>query len=235
MTPLPETADLVIFDIDGTLHDAFLWWAPVIRRGLKVYAEQAGIEVEEPSVALAESVVGMKDNGVWDPFLPDEHKHRWRELRAVVLPMELDELRSEADYLFAGVRELLAHLRAIGVPTALASNCHNEYLTAMCDGQGLGPATDMQYCLDSEGVVTKTDMLRLAVERSGARHAVMIGDREPDLGAAREAGLPFVWRENSRCRLDDVDAVWGGDPNELLGILGLRRISGSAAVGTRAD
>lgn len=216
-----EPSDLLIFDVDGTLHDAFAWWAPVIRRGLAAFAIQEGMSIEEPSVALAESVVGMKDNGVWDPFLPDGEKHRWQDLRSVVLPMELDELRSGTDYLFAGVRPLLAHLRKIGVPIALASNCHGEYMAAMCEGQGLGEASDYQFCLDSEGVGDKTDMLRLAVEATGASRPVMVGDREPDLRAAREAGIPFVWRVNERCDIEDLDARWYGEPDELLGLVGL--------------
>ncbi|MCA8943968.1 MAG: HAD family hydrolase [Planctomycetes bacterium] len=222
MNPAP---DLVIFDVDGTLHDAFAWWTPVIRRGLEAFASQTGLSLDRPSVEFAESVVGMKDNGVWDPFLPDGEKHRWRELRAVVLPMELDELRSGSDYLFEGVRPLLAHLREIGVRTALASNCHSEYMTAMCEGQGLAEATDWQYCLDSEGVDSKTDMLRRAIEASDARRAVMIGDREPDQAAARDVGIPFLWRRNTRCELHDADAVWDGEPNQLLGQLGLPEIS----------
>ncbi len=219
MTSTPP--DLVIFDVDGTLHDAFLWWAPVIRRGLEMYSAQTGLAIERPSDAFAESVVGMKNEGVWAPFLPEGEKHRWEDLRSVVLPIELDELRSGKEYLFAGVRELLAHLRAIGVTSALASNCHDEYMTAMCEGQGLGAASDLQFCLDSEGVETKTDMLRIAVEKAGASHAVMVGDREPDQEAAREVGLPFYWRVNDRCALTDVAGSWDGDPDDLLGQLGL--------------
>lgn len=223
---MSDAPELLIFDVDGTLHDAFLWWTPVIRRGLEAYTEQTGLELEVPSVEFAESVVGMKDNGVWDPFLPEGEKHRWRDLRSVVLPMELDELRSGTDYLFDGVRPLLAHLRAIGVNVALASNCHSEYMGAMCEGQGLAEATDWQFCLDSDGVDSKTDMLRCAMAAAGTERAVMIGDREPDLAAARDVGIPFYWRVNARCDLSDIDGAWNGDPNDLLRQLGLRQISG---------
>ena len=213
--------DLLIFDVDGTLHDAFLWWTPVIRRGLEWFAAQTGLELEQPSAEFAESVVGMKDNGVWDPFLPEGEKHRWHDLRALVLPIELDELRSGNDYLFDGVRPLLAHLRAIEVGVALASNCRAEYLSAVCEGQGLGEATNWQFCLDSDRVESKTDMLREAVAAAGARRAVMIGDREPDQEAAEAAGLPFYWRVNTRCELRGVAGRWNGEPDDLLAQLGL--------------
>ena len=218
--------DLVIFDVDGTLHDAFAWWAPVLRRGLAAFAAREGLVVELPDDAAADAVVGSKDAGVWAPFLPASQRDRWRELRAVVLPMELDELRAGRDYLFPGVRELLVELRRQGVGTALASNCHQLYMDAIREGQGLAALTGAQFCLDSPGVTTKTDMIRLAVGAAGARRAWMVGDREPDLEAAREAGLPFVWRANARCDLSAAaDLVWAGGAEEFLHLAGLARIS----------
>ncbi|MCR9246075.1 MAG: HAD hydrolase-like protein [bacterium] len=214
--------DLVVFDVDGTLHDTFQWWAPVIRAGLQRFAAAEGMAVTMPTDTEAEAVVGMRDAGVWAPFLPEEHKHRWHDLRAVVLPMEVDEISSGKDYLFPGVRQLLPHLRAIGVGTALASNCRSQYMNGMMQGQGLAAISDHQFCLDSENVDSKTDMLREAQRVTGAERPVMVGDREPDHEAAVALGWPFIWRENTRCRIDDADLIWRGDPSELLMALALR-------------
>ena len=214
--------DLVIFDVDGTVHDTFAWWAPIIRAGVARYAEQNGLQIELPSVRDAEAVVGMNDAGVWAPFLPDSHKDRWLDLRAVVLPMELEEVSRGVDYLFAGIREMLPHLRSLGVKVALASNCRSAYMNAMCEGQGLRELSDWQFCLDSPGVESKTDMLRLAREAAGAKRVVMVGDREPDHEAALAHGWPLVWRRNDRCTIDAADWVWDGDPNEFLSMLGLQ-------------
>ncbi len=214
--------DLVVFDVDGTLHDTFRWWAPIIRAGLQRFAAQNGLDVRMPTDTEAEAVVGMKDAGVWAPFLPDAHKHRWLELRAVVLPMEVEEVSRGVDYLFPGMRPLLLHLRQIGVKVALASNCRRTYMGAMQNGQGLAALTDWQFCLDSPGVQTKTDMLTSAqAAAGGAARVVMVGDREPDHEAARALGWPFVWRRNGRCAIDDAELIWNGDPNELLSGLGL--------------
>ncbi|MFN3242698.1 MAG: HAD family hydrolase [Planctomycetota bacterium] len=213
--------DLVIFDVDGTLHDTFAWWAPVIRVGVQRFAEQEGIEIELPDRQAAEAVVGMKDAGVWAPFLPEGYQDRWFDLRSVVLPMEVEEVSRGVDYLFAGVRPLLIHLREIGVKVALASNCRSEYLAAMQDGQGLRQLTDWQFCLDSENVESKTDMLREAQQAASAQRVVMVGDREPDHEAAVAHGWPFVWRRNDRCTIDEADWVWDGDPDAFLTRLGL--------------
>lgn len=217
--------DLVVFDVDGTLHDTFRWWSPVIRAGLRAFQAATGVPVLDPTDAEAEAVVGMRDAGVWAPFLPDGHKEHWRALRAMVVPMEVEEISSGTDYLFPGVRELLPHLRGLGVKVALASNCRSEYMAAVQDGQGLRRLSDWQFCLDSPGVADKTDMLRAAAAAAGARRPVMVGDREPDRDAARALGWPFVWRTNHRCRIEDADAEWCGDVGAFLGTIGLSGIS----------
>lgn len=216
--------ELVVFDVDGTLHDTFRWWAPVLRAGLQRFAAARRMHIPLPDDATAEAVVGMKDAGVWAPFLPEGHKDLWPELRATVLPMEVEEVSRGVDYLFPGVRDLLLHLRALGVKTALASNCRTTYMRAMQDGQGLRALTDWQFCLDSQGVRHKTDMLAHARAAAGAQRVVMVGDREPDRDAARELGWPFVWRANARCRIDDADLVWSGEPDQLLAALRLPRL-----------
>jgi len=217
--------DLVVFDVDGTLHDTFRWWTPVIRQGLRKFGAETGIDIATPSEEEAEAVVGMRDAGVWGPFLPEEHKHRWQDLRAVVVPLEVEEITSGVDHLFRGVRELLPHLRDRGVRVALASNCRTAYMTAVQQGQGLAALSDWQFCLDSPGVSDKRDMLRLAAAAAGARKPVMVGDREPDWEAAQALRWPFVWRRNSRCDLRHSDAIWDGEVGQLLGILGLPAIS----------
>lgn len=217
--------DLIVFDVDGTLHDTFAWWSRVIRSGLRRFTEETGIELAVPTDAEAEAVVGMRDAGVWAPFLPPGHVHRWRDLRATVVPLEVAEITRGVDYLFRGVRQLLPHLRSLGVRVALASNCRTAYMTAVQQGQGLAALSDWQFCLDSPGVADKRDMLRLAAAAAGARRPVMVGDREPDQEAARALGWPFLWRRNARCDLGSADAIWDGDSDQLLGMLGLPRIS----------
>lgn len=212
--------DLVIFDVDGTLHDTFRWWGPVLRRGLAAFAERHAIEIPMPDDDAAATVVGLADAQVWGAFLPDAVSARWEEFRELVVPMELVEVAAR-DHLFDGVRPLLEALRAAGVRTALASNCRQRYLDGVADGQGLRSLTDWQFCLDSEGGIDKAGMLRAAMRAAGSERAVLVGDREPDRDAARKVGLPFVWRQNARCDLADADAVWGGDPESLLALLAI--------------
>lgn len=220
--------ELVIFDVDGTLNGIELWWPDLIRKGLGLFADAMGLHLGEPSDAAALAVVGEKNEGVWTPFLPVAEQHRWAELRGMVLPMEVEVLNAGRDYLYPGVRDLLAWLRRLGVRLALASNCGPEYMAAMADGQGLAALTDWRFCLATPGVTGKADMLRQAVAAAGTDCAVMVGDRPSDQEAAVAVGLPFVWRANDLCSVADADGRWNGDPDELLTLLGLPRISSGA-------
>ena len=218
---------LVVFDVDGTLHDVASWWPDLIRRGVQEFAAENDLDLQVPDDRAAMAVVGQKLDGVWAPFLPADEKHRWAELRAKVLPLEVAVLRSGGDFMFPGVRRLLEHLRELGLKIALASNCGLDYMEAMRHGQLLAELTDWQFCLASEGVTTKADMLRLALWAAGIQteHAVMVGDRENDLAAAQEVGLPFYWRVNDLCDPSPVAGRWHGEPDGLLSLLGLPGIS----------
>ncbi|MEM7201886.1 MAG: HAD family hydrolase [Planctomycetota bacterium] len=224
---LPRPCELVVFDVDGTLQNTFQWWPRVLRAGIARFAAQCGVVIDPPNDAAACAVVGLRDAQVWGPFLPESLRHRWEDLRQTVVPLEVEELSAGRDYLFPGVRDLLGHLRHLGVKIALASNCRSGYFAAVCDGQGLGALSDWQFCLDSRGGCSKSDMVRFALEAAGApAGAVMVGDRDSDQEAATAAGVPFVWRVNDRMALPaPPDARWHGDPGELLHLLGLPRIS----------
>ena len=225
-TRLADTPpELLIFDVDGTLNGIELWWPDLIRKGLRRFADAMGLVLSEPDDRAALAVVGEKNEGVWSPFLPAAQQHRWDELRAMVLPMEIEVLCSGVSYLYPGSRKLLEHLRGQGVALALASNCSAEYMGAIAHGQGLAQLTDWQFCLDSPGVATKADMLRHAMAAAGTSRAVMVGDGPSDHRAAMAAGVPFIWRANDWCRIDDADGIWAGDPDGLVTLLGLPRIS----------
>ncbi len=213
--------ELAIFDVDGTLNGIELWWPDLIRQGVQSFAAAEGLQLDLPDDQQALAVVGNKNEEVWAPFLPSTEQHRWADLRALVLPLEVDLLRSGVDYLYPGVTESLTRLRAAGLRLALASNCGSEYMAAIAQGQSLAQYTDWQFCLDSDGVDTKADMLRNAMRVAGTKRAVMIGDRGSDQEAALEVGIPFVWRVNTACEIHGADGHWSGEPNQLLALLGV--------------
>ena len=194
MPAAPGLPELVIFDVDGTLQDTSQWWPGVIAEGVTRYGKVIGRDLPLPDAAAANAVLGHKDEQVWGPFLPDDLRSRWKELREVTIPLEIDQLRAGRDWLFPGTRPMLRELRAAGVRLALASNCRSRYFTAVREGQGLGELVDAAFCLDTPGVSCKRDMVAQALAQAGTRRAVMVGDRRVDEDAATFHGIPFVLR-----------------------------------------
>jgi len=208
---------LVVFDVDGTLCDTLSWWPEVAVAGVRKLAEQIGVELPEPDTETAWEVVGLADAGVWTGLLPAELHDRWRELRDVTVPLEVEVLRSGRDFLFPGTADLLVWLRGHGVRLALASNCRGTYFDAVLQGQGLGALVDDAFCLDSPGITCKADMVRQAVAR--AEPAVLVGDRDSDREAAALAGVPFVHRVGFHERGTLVAAASAASAVELAEVL----------------
>lgn len=196
---------LVIFDVDGTLQDSLRWWPRVARAGVAALAQRIATDIPTLTDEQAHAVVGLPDPELWTCLLPEALAQHWCLLRDCILPLEIEVLHAGEDYLFPGTKELLTELRGEGVKLALASNCRQEYFDSVLLGQGLGAYVDAAFCLDSDGVRDKSDMLARAMELFGTRDAIMVGDRESDAVAARENGLPFVLRSGYLSK-DDLEA-----------------------------
>ncbi len=189
--------ELVVFDLDGTLVDTEAWWPAVAREAVRRLGERWGRELPLPDAERAWSLVGLPDRAVFEGLLPEEDRHAWKEMRALVLPLEVEVLRGGRDFVFPGMRELCRDLREAGVPLGIASNCGRAYFEACLSGQGLGDLVDLAFCLDS-GAGDKAGMCRAirAALAPGApeKACVLVGDRETDARAARSLGWAFLLR-----------------------------------------
>ena len=94
---------------------------------------------------------------------------------------------------------------------------------------GSGKGTNTAFITRSRGLTCAPVVISALLDSPEAKAlkdaGIMVGDREPDFDAARALGWPFVWRRNHRCDLSRGEAVWEGEPDHLLSILGLPGIS----------
>ena len=86
----------------------------------------------------------------------------------------------------------MGDLHAACCSLGLASNCGQRYLDAFVAAFELQSILDVARCVDTPGMHSKADMIADIVERTGARNAVMIGDRDNDRDAAQASRVPFV-------------------------------------------
>lgn len=190
--PHPFPFDAVLFDLDGTLVATDRFWPDAARAGAIRAFSELGISRALPSQAEWMDLVGKPLEEGFDLLFADLDP----EARSLVLSrcVEVEHAmlaEGRAGYL-PGVMATLGALREEGVRTGIASNCSQDYLTAMMDGLGLARWIEEGRCLDSRGISDKADMIEDLLLTFGTRRAVFVGDRRGDRDAAWANGLPHV-------------------------------------------
>ena len=158
----PVHPQAVLFDMDGTILEP-------IQDGLPEFKTHWGIAPDQLVIPNLHR-------------LPPEASEAFRLLEVRV---------AEQSVLRAGVHELLEELRAAGIKTALVTNNATSSAKTVLAKHQL--RFDLVLSRDDAAMKPAPDMLLLALERlqTSPSHAVMVGDTGPDVGAARNAGIPL--------------------------------------------
>ncbi len=108
--------------------------------------------------------------------------------------------------LYAGVRDMLAELRARGTRLAVATGKARRGLERALDMTGLRPCFEATRCADEGHAKPHPDMLLVLLDITGVQpgRALMVGDTTHDLELAANAGI------------DAVSVSYGAHPGDLL-------------------
>ncbi len=157
------TRHAVLFDMDGTLLEPHLHNNPELLE----YKQRWGIATNE----LIVPSLGR---------LPPEATTQLLDFEAKIAATS--ELR-------AGTKELLAILQTRGIKTALVTNNSSLSAQTMCEKHGI--AFDLVLSRDEASMKPAPDMLLKALQilEVRVRNAIMVGDTQPDAGAAQAAGI----------------------------------------------
>ncbi len=206
----PRSIDVVLFDLDDTLHDDTFAFHRASERVAAEVAKERGVDARRLDAAyIAEA------NGFWSRLSVDDlsvnignvRKELWRRALADA-GIEDDALAARCaqrynDYrrahftLYPGALELLRSLRERGKRIALVTNgfaeTHNDKITIL----KLRDVLDAVFIADEIGMVKPDPQLFVRACQtlgSAPEHGAMIGDRyERDIRGAVEAGLFTVW------------------------------------------
>lgn len=189
---------LVIFDLDGTLFETARATVPAVEGAF----EQLGLN--PPTRDEICSFIGK----------PGSDFHAWLrrrssggnadELLAVIDELEL-RFVSERAALYPGAREMLCELRESAEHLAICSNGSDPYVDTVLSSHDIAHFFDhVRYRMSTKD--TKPLMVRGLLAHLTGRPAVVVGDRQEDVDAARENGLQAI------------AATYGyGSPEELSG------------------
>lgn len=195
----------VIFDLDGTLVDAFSDIAeavnvPLRARGIAPYS--------------METIKGMVGDGAGKlldraaPMLSPEEQLRFREEMLAYYHAHPADMA----YVYEGIFPLLEALRSAGVPLGILTNKPHPMTVKTCDQMGLTPFFQDISGIQVEGGLRKPDPRSLMEQlaRLGVSHGIMVGDGVPDGQVAVATGQPFVavlWGTRGRAELEAFSPV----------------------------
>ena len=178
----------VIFDMDGVIADS----EPTYFEAINVLLAPTGHRMSE---AQYEEIIGTSTEHTWRTITEtfglegtmEDHIRRYNQV--------LLELLRQPRAALPGVRELLAELRRLRVPAALATSSWKSWAEALLQATGLGSAFDAVVWREMvEHPKPAPDLFLRAAELVGVEPArcVVVEDTAPGLEAAKAAGMLAV-------------------------------------------
>ena len=176
----------IVFDWDGTVADTLVGITTTAREvllGFGLAKDELGDLkrlVGPPFPQAYAQVYGLSDEDAMEVTL------RYRDLYA--------SRDVSAWPAFSGMAELLSELRDAGRLLAIASSKRHPLVMRQVGDNGLVPAFDAIVGKMSDLAATKVGAIEQALAQLGvsAEEAVMVGDRDLDVYAAAELGIPCV-------------------------------------------
>lgn len=204
----------VLLDIDGTLLDsndahAAAWVEALSERGVRVKREAARRLIGMGGDKLLPRLAGIDGDGDEADAIGARRGEIFRE-------KYLPKLRA-----FPGARELVAHMRALGLTLVVATSAKRDELGALLKLAGVDDLVDDTTTSDDVArSKPDPDIVQGAVRRAGvsASELMMLGDTPYDVEAATRAGVRIVavrcggWDDPS---LAGAAAIYDG-PADLL-------------------
>jgi HAD superfamily hydrolase (TIGR01549 family) len=182
---VPEMAQAMILDIDGTLvdtnyHHALAWY-----RAFRQH------EVVLPIWRIHRAIGMGGDQLVEELAGPEVEEEDGDEIRDAEGPLYMEMIEEVEP--FEGARELLRELRDRERTIVLASSAKEDevdHYLDLLEARGIVDAWTTS--ADVEATKPEPDLVEAALEKAGTRDALMVGDTVWDVKAAGRAGIETI-------------------------------------------
>jgi phosphoglycolate phosphatase len=206
-----QTASAIFFDLDGTLCDSL----PGIVASIRAALPPANGKITTERIR---SIIGPPISTMFRRLIPGIDENEARDLEA--------KFRSAYDggcwrefAWYAGVEQTISSLHSRGFRLFVFTNKPQAAARRMIESSPLSSCFEAVVTKDSKipPYESKTEMLRdmLLRYKVDTRRALVVGDGEEDLQAARELQLPFVFAEYGYGSKPEANGARAGHINQF--------------------
>jgi uridine kinase len=174
-----SNVNLLIFDLDGTLHPAMKPETEAIRRAYNKLSIHS--DITERAI---QQYIGFTSEEFWGKIIPPGTQFSWQEIREAVRHEYAGSMRDFAT-LYPRVKETFETLRKRGYCLSLCSNSSLAWFTSAISSLGIKECFAYFECHENNDL-NKIQMVQKIKGKFGNPGTAVIGDRFSDIKAARE-------------------------------------------------
>lgn len=184
---LKNSIENIIFDLDGTLWDPMPMSIKAWHTALNKY-DCIKNPISEEDI---QGILGMQHDLVGKKLFPYLNEEQQFAVMGSCYEQEVIDIKESGGVLYHGLEETL---KTLGQKYELyiVSNCQAGYIEAFYEYHGLGAYFKDFECSGNTGL-SKTENIKMIIERNKLSKSVYIGDTLGDHTAANGNQIPFVF------------------------------------------
>ena len=212
LSGIKDNIENIIFDLDGTLWDPMPMSIKAWHTALNGY-DCIKDPISEKDI---QGILGMQHNLVGEKLFPYLSGEQQLAVMGSCYEQEVNDIKESGGILYHGLEDTLETLDQ-KYDLYIVSNCQAGYIEAFYEYHGLEAYFKDFECSGNTGL-SKTENIKMIMERNKLSKAIYIGDTLGDYTAANGNQIPFVFAKYGFGHVPKAEYTINkiGDLKELL-------------------